>query len=705
MGATKTLKKENKKIIKISLIILVLLFSTLSVIPALPVLSSPDDKVPVIIHFRDRHGLETFVSQGSDNQLGSELQSSQSIKINKVYKYQSAVAAEVSPQAMKALKNNPAVKEIFNDLPIQLEGQTLPWGVDRIGAPAVQAAGNRGIGINVAILDSGIDKDHPDLRYAYGYDFSGSNDPDPEDYSGHGTHVAGTVAALDNGVGVLGVAPEANLYILKIFGDDGSGYYSDAIEALEWCIGTYSDAATGNEINVISMSWGSAVEYGDPGIEPWINQAYSLGILLVGAAGNYGNSEGTGDSVIYPARYANMMAVAATDSSDVRAYWSATGPDLELSAPGVGVYSTYLNGGYYSASGTSMACPHVSGTAALVFASPVNPEYDLNSNGRWDNLEVRMVMQATATDLGEPGKDAKYGFGLVDADSACMPPPPDTTPPTITNLSPPDQSTVTSNPVKVSASYHDNVAIDVSSVILRLDGQAVAPTTINSSYVEYSNALGNGAHSADLTVKDTSGNPTSAAWSFTVSVTLDYRYDFYVYDNKTGAPIQGAYVVVNAQKATGEKAQFSGYTESQGYVQIATGEYKGSTYTVSKSGYSTSTGQVLPTNTVRLQPLNAMHVGGMSMWINRNWRYVYTSVKVVDGYNKPVSRALVVLDITLPGGSVQRMSQYTGSDGTATFSLKAKSSGTYTSTVKDLVKNGWVYDYQRNVRTSESLTM
>jgi subtilisin/minor extracellular protease Epr len=376
------------------------------------VLGSAQERVPVIIMFKERQDLNLVGNLGG--------------QVNIVYRFQPAVAAVIPMQAVDALSRNPAVEYVVPDLPIEPVGETLPWGVDRIGAPAVHAAGNKGTGINVAVLDTGIDKDHPDLSYVYGYDFSGDNDPDPEDYVGHGTHVAGTVAALDNDIGVIGVAPEANLYILKIFMDDGSGYYSDAVEALEWCIGTYSDGVSGNEIQVISMSWGSEVEYGDPGIESWINQAYDLSILLIGAAGNEGNPGGTGDNVIYPARYENVVAVAATDDTNARAEWSSTGSAVELSAPGVSILSTYLDAGYAVMDGTSMACPHVSGTAALVFNSPVDPAYDLDGDEAWDACEVRKKLQDTADDLGNPGRDPLYGYGLVDADEAA---PADTIPP------------------------------------------------------------------------------------------------------------------------------------------------------------------------------------------------------------------------------------------------------------------------------------
>ena len=361
-------------------------------------------RVPVIIMFKDKCDVSIVKSVGGH------------VKIS--YKFKPAVAAVIPEQAIEALKRNPKVSYVVMDIPIKPVGQVVPWGVERIGALTVHSSGNMGDGVNVAILDTGIDKDHPDLSYVWGYDFSGDNDPDPQDYDGHGTHVAGIIAALDNDIGVVGVAPKVNLYILKIFTDDGSGSYSDAVEALEWCIDTYYDEVDGNEIQVISMSWGSNANQGDPEIEPWINEAYNLGIVLVGAAGNEGNPPGKGDNVIYPARYENVIAVAATDENNERAKWSSTGPDVELSAPGVSMLSTYIDG-YAYMSGTSMACPHVSGTVALLLNTPIDSTYDYDNDGVWDPDEVRAKLRDTADDLGPVGWDAKYGYGLVDADEAC----------------------------------------------------------------------------------------------------------------------------------------------------------------------------------------------------------------------------------------------------------------------------------------------
>ncbi|GAI75932.1 unnamed protein product, partial [marine sediment metagenome] len=162
--------------------------------------------------------------------------------------------------------------------------------------------------------------------------------------------------------GVVGVAPEARIYALKVL-EGGTGSYSDVIAAIQW--------AVDNGMQVTNNSYGSS---GDPGelVKAAFDAAYyTYGVLHVAAAGNNGNPPGRGDNVIYPARWDSVIAVAATDESDNRARWSSTGLDVELSAPGVNINSILPGGDYVRMSGTSMASPHVAGTAALVITAGI----------------------------------------------------------------------------------------------------------------------------------------------------------------------------------------------------------------------------------------------------------------------------------------------------------------------------------------------
>jgi subtilisin family serine protease len=159
-------------------------------------------------------------------------------------------------------------------------------------------------------------------------------------------------------------------------------------------------------MDIITMSLGTNTDYQE--LRDVCNAAYNAGIVLVAAAGN------AGSSVSYPAAYDSVIAVSATASDDTIPSWSNYGPEIELAAPGVDIYSTWKGGEYKTASGTSMATPHVSGTVALVPTSEPGI-YDLDNDTLWDPEEVRSKLHATAEDLGNEGFDYYYGYGLVDA--------------------------------------------------------------------------------------------------------------------------------------------------------------------------------------------------------------------------------------------------------------------------------------------------
>jgi len=303
--------------------------------------------------------------------------------------------------------------------------QGMPWGVDRIDADLAWGT-VVGANIGIAIIDTGIDKDHPDLsaNLAGGRNFTGKIrgrvrkvDPDAwDDDSGHGSHVAGIASALNNDIGSVGVAPAASLFGVKVLDESGSGYLSDVVDGIYW--------AAGNElVSVINLSLGIEKEILDqyPAdkqlLKDAVDYAYNQGVIVVGAAGNEGNSAGTGDNVIYPARFDSVIAVAATGSNDQRASFSSTGPSVELAGPGVDIYSTWYKGLYNTIPGTSMASPHVAGAAALVVANIANLG-DLDGDGWVNQVDVRLKLRETADDLGTVGNDELFGYGLVDAQEA-----------------------------------------------------------------------------------------------------------------------------------------------------------------------------------------------------------------------------------------------------------------------------------------------
>lgn len=255
----------------------------------------------------------------------------------------------------------------------------------------------KGKEINIAILDTGIDFNHPDLkeRVKGGYNFTTSNSLDFMDRQGHGTHCAGIAAASLNKTGVVGVAPESNLYALKVLSDDGKGSLDWIIKAIDWCIN--------NNIHIISMSLGSNQSHHL--VHQAIKRAYQKGIVMIAAAGNDGN--GKSDTVDFPARYPEVIAVSAVDVKENLGSFSSTGLDVEIASSGVDVLSTYLNSGYAKLSGTSMACPHISGAVALLQSKSL-----IRYNRYLKPEEVRLLLQMYSEDLGVKGKDEKFGFGL-----------------------------------------------------------------------------------------------------------------------------------------------------------------------------------------------------------------------------------------------------------------------------------------------------
>ena len=291
--------------------------------------------------------------------------------------------------------------------------ETVDWGLSNYGIPA-QWQSTRGEGIRVAVLDTGIDTTHPDLQTAIEAtrDFTGSL-AGVADRVGHGTHTAGTIGARQNNVGVVGVAPECRLLVGKVLGDDGSGSDEQVAAGIDWACAVNAD--------VLSLSLGSPTF--SPAIAAAIARAVNQGRFVICAAGNNGRP----DSVDYPAKLPDTVAVGAVDRHGRVASFSSQGDEVDICAPGEDVLSTYLNGTYAKLSGTSMATPFVTGVVALMLAkhrqqggkSPIE-------NG----AQLIEHLHKTAIDAGPTGRDPSYGYGLIDPARVLTPlvtPPPSAT--------------------------------------------------------------------------------------------------------------------------------------------------------------------------------------------------------------------------------------------------------------------------------------
>jgi hypothetical protein len=316
-----------------------------------------------------------------------------------------------SPQTVTVYESQTTfVEGVYEAIPPPPPPNNIPWGIDRIDADLAWDT-STGINIQVAVLDTGIDKDHPELQdnilagisFVY-YSIPWLWNPNAwDDDNGHGTWCAGIVED---------VAPDVDLVAVKVLDASGSGYTSDIIAGIEWCMD--------NVIDVISMSF-QTPEYSNA-FHNIVNQAYIQGIVLVAASGNTGDGNPSTNNVMYPAKYDGVIAVAGIDENDIVASFSSDGSEVELCAPAININSTWMGGGYNIGSGTSGACPHVAGTVASLISLSITLDqfdgYDFNSNEIWESWEARNRLLDTADDLGEAGRDVFYGYGLVDAQEA-----------------------------------------------------------------------------------------------------------------------------------------------------------------------------------------------------------------------------------------------------------------------------------------------
>jgi minor extracellular protease Epr len=495
-----------------------------------------------------------------------------------------AAVITIPTTAYDALQNNPNVRYIEEDKYVHLiNAQTLPWGIQRIKAPQAWPS-STGTGVTIAIVDTGIDYNHQDLaaNCLSGKSFVDYTTDWMDDYN-HGTHCAGIAAAINNDIGVVGVAYKANLLPVKALNANGGAQLSWIAQGITW--------AADNGAQVISLSIGY-----NQHVQSWKDACdyayYTKGCVVVAAAGNSGNAGGNNDCVDYPARYDSVIAVAATTQNDVRASWSSTGPAVELSAPGASIYSTIRNSNYDYMSGTSMACPHVSGVAALVIAS-----------GLTNNVEVRNRMAQTAVDLGTAGRDIRYGYGLVDAEQAVLAaPPPETHDVAITSINVPgsilvgttvtidvtvaNKGTFTETTTVTVTDTSDSELIGSQGVTLAAGASTVVTftwdttgKTLGSHVLEAAASVVPGEENTADNIKTTTVNiyeqtPAEDMWvqgiSWSKKVAGPNRFLYHtVTITSNNGPVSGATVSSTLTLEGGSSYTFSGTTDSNGAVTFS----------------------------------------------------------------------------------------------------------------------------------------
>ncbi|HLO11498.1 MAG TPA: S8 family serine peptidase [Pseudoneobacillus sp.] len=286
----------------------------------------------------------------------------------------------------------------------------IPWGVQMINAPTIWNE-TQGEDVVVCILDTGIKKDHPDLKDRIiegvhgGQNFTMDYQGEPnmwEDNNGHGTHVAGTIAASFDNQGVVGVAPKVKLLIGKVLNQDGMGSLTSIAKAIRWAADWQLD---GKKVRVISMSLGGPSDSIE--LHEAVKYAVSKGIVIVCAAGNSGDGNTGTNEFAYPGVYPEVIEVAAIDNQKRLATFSNTNSEIDVAAPGVSILSTTKDGLYGFMSGTSMATPHVAGAVALLINL-----YEKRLNKTLNVDEIRQVLKQHTQDtvIDATGE----GAGIVD---------------------------------------------------------------------------------------------------------------------------------------------------------------------------------------------------------------------------------------------------------------------------------------------------
>lgn len=568
----------------------------------------------------------------------------------------------------KAYSSNPRVAYAEPDFVAQAVGSPddpyfdLQWGLTKIEAPQAWEVTTGSPNINIAILDTGVDLDHPDLANKLVSNINFSSSATADDVYNHGTHVAGIAAAMtNNAIGVAGLGYTSTIMNVKVLSDTGSGSYSGIASGIIW--------AADNGAEIINMSL--AGSFGSSTLEDAVNYAWSKGVVVVAAAGNSGNT-----TPMYPAYYTNCIAVAATDVNDAMASWSNYGDWIDVAAPGVSIYSMRKDNKYGYGSGTSMASPHVAGLAALVFATVS----DANGDGKL-NDEVRSRIEGTCDDIGVSG----IGRGRINAAQAVGSVP----------VLPGGITGQVTDAQDGSAISEAQVSDGIRTALTDAAGMYTIDDVPPGSYHVVAGKEGYESSSSTVTVL--SGNTAVADFSLN-EIIVPGSIAGSVTDAADGSPIVGAAVTDGTRIAT---------TDASGKYTIADvppGNYE---VTASKEGYESLTVSVTVVSgatSVMDFSLNQKPPPTNTMWVDnvrfiKNGKNLFIEVRVVTA-SGVLPGAKVGLSLECINSKVWSFSGTTDTAGLVRFKAGKAPVGSYLATVNSLICSGFIWDTSKGITSA-----
>lgn len=513
-----------------------------------------------------------------NNEDGKEAVYNESVDVLHEFDTIPAIAATVSNSDLSVLAADPNIALIERNITFRITDEdfkaaSVPsdhseWSFQAIEPTVMWNEGYSGRGVKVAVIDTGI-YPHPELTIAGGFS-SMDYTNDYTDDNGHGTHVAGIIAAKSNDIGMAGIAPDVQLYAVKAMDQEGEGSLQNILEGIDWSIQ--------NKMDIINLSLGTDTH--SESLQQMVDRAYAEGITVVGSAGNSQTIKDENDNVVYvpidtytinyPAKYDSVIAVAAVDANNVRGAFSSVGAEVEIAAPGVNVYSTYVNNGtpvYATSSGTSQAAPHVSGMIALL----------KQKNPGMTNVQLREEIRKYAMDLGSAGRDTEYGYGSVTFNRSL-----DQTPPAnVTNLQVTGKTDSTisltwNNPISSDFAVNNIYANDVqisntasqSFTLTQLQPSTAYTITIKSA--DWSGNESSG-QTITATTQDIPPVPDTAAPAEVTNLTVTATSSTYVklsWSNPLDADFAKVYLYVDGNKVheTAETAyKFDGLIPDTSY--------------------------------------------------------------------------------------------------------------------------------------------